>query len=73
LALDDAIRSCLTLPAGVRPWAELWSAGQGIELIDDLPSVAELVSRLRREYLAACALPDMAEAARLAEQALEQG
>jgi nitronate monooxygenase len=61
------------LPAGVRPWAELWSAGQGIELIDDLPSVATLVSRLRREYLAACALPNMVEAARLAEQALEQG
>jgi nitronate monooxygenase len=60
------------LPERVRPWAEIWSAGQGIELIDDLPTVAELVSRLRQEYLVACALPDMADAARLAEQALEQ-
>lgn len=50
-------------PEGVRPWAELWSAGQGIELIDDVPSVATLVARLRREYVVACALPDMAEAA----------
>ena len=31
------------LPEGVKPWANLWSAGQGIDLIDDIPSVAELV------------------------------
>lgn len=53
----------VTLPDGLRPWADIWSAGQGIELIDDIPTVAELVSRLRREYVAACAIPDMAEAA----------
>lgn len=57
------------LPEGVKPWRNLWSAGQGIELIHDIPPVAELVSRLRREYLAACATPDLAEAARLAEAA----
>jgi nitronate monooxygenase len=33
--------------------------------------VAELVRRLRREYVAACQTPDMAEAARLADEALE--
>ncbi|MFT4028802.1 MAG: nitronate monooxygenase [Protaetiibacter sp.] len=43
---------------GPRPWRDLWSAGQGIELIDDIPTVAELVARLETEYLAACALPD---------------
>jgi nitronate monooxygenase len=43
----------------VRPWKNVWSAGQGIELIDDVPSVADLVAQLRREYLAACATPDM--------------
>jgi nitronate monooxygenase len=59
------------LPAGVRPWLNLWSAGQGIDLIQDIPTAAELVRRLRREYVAACELPDMAEAARLAEGALE--
>ena len=30
-----------------RPGRNLWSAGQGIDLIDDIPSVAELVRRLR--------------------------
>jgi nitronate monooxygenase len=58
-------------PDGVRPWINLWSAGQGVDLIDDIPSVAELVGRLRREYIAACEIPDMADAARLAERALE--
>lgn len=52
------------LPDGVRPWKNIWSAGQGIDLIDDIPSVAELVSQLRREYVDACATPDMAAAAR---------
>jgi len=42
------------LPEGVRPWANLWSAGQGIDQIHDIPTVAELVERLRREYEAAC-------------------
>jgi nitronate monooxygenase len=59
------------LPEGARPWATLWSAGQGIELIDDIPPAAELILRLRREYVAACQVPDMAEVARLVEQAHE--
>jgi nitronate monooxygenase len=41
------------LPAGVRPWREIWSAGQGVELIHDAPPVAEVVARLRQEYRAA--------------------
>jgi nitronate monooxygenase len=45
------------LPEGVKPWKNLWSAGQGIDLIRDVPSVAELVERLRGEYDRACALP----------------
>lgn len=53
------------LPPHVKPWKTLWSAGQGIGLIDDVPSVAELVRRLREEYVAACELPGMAEVARL--------
>jgi nitronate monooxygenase len=59
------------LPEGVKPWKNLWSAGQGIDLIDDLPTVAELVKRLRAEYVAACSLPDMAEAASLADEATD--
>jgi nitronate monooxygenase len=45
------------LPPHVKPWKNLWSAGQGIDLIDDIPSVAELVDRLRDEYARACAVP----------------
>jgi nitronate monooxygenase len=58
-------------PSGVRSWRDFWSAGQGIELIGDVPPVAEICSRLRREYLAACQTQnDFAQAARLAEEAL---
>ncbi|MBB6426854.1 nitronate monooxygenase family protein [Sphingopyxis sp. JAI128] len=45
------------LPEGVRPWRNLWSAGQGIDLIHDIPTVADLVERLRDEYRIACELP----------------
>ncbi len=57
------------LPDAVKPWVNLWSAGQGIDLIDDVPTVAELVGRLRREYVDACRTPDMADVARLVDEA----
>lgn len=63
-------REGAALPEGTRPWRDVWSAGQGIVLIDDIPPAAEAIARLRSECLAACAVADMAEAARLAEQAL---
>jgi nitronate monooxygenase len=59
-------RSADHLPPGKTPWRDIWSAGQGIGLIHDLPTVAELVARLQREYLDACAAPDMAAQARAA-------
>jgi nitronate monooxygenase len=59
------------LPANVKPWKNLWSAGQGIDLIDDIPSVADVVARLRREYVAACVVPSMADVARLVDGALQ--
>jgi len=59
------------LPPGVQPWKNVFSAGQGIDLIDDVPTVAELVARLRAEYVAACELPSFAEAARLADAAFD--
>jgi nitronate monooxygenase len=58
------------LPPGVTPWKNLWSAGQGVDLIDDVPTVAELVRRLRAEYVAACEAPSLVEAARLADAAM---
>lgn len=59
-------RSTEHLPAGKTPWRDIWSGGQGIGLIHDIPPVAELVDRLRREYVRACAVPDMAATARAA-------
>lgn len=59
------------LPKGVKPWKNLWSAGQGIDLIDDTPGIGELVARLRREYVAACDAASFADAARLVDQALD--
>lgn len=35
-----------------RPWRDVWAAGQGVALIDDLPDVATLVTRLEAEYSA---------------------
>jgi nitronate monooxygenase len=52
------------LPEGKTPWRDIWSGGQGIGLIADIPTVAELVQRLAHEYVAACAVPDMAAAAK---------
>lgn len=47
------------LPEGAQPWKDIWSAGQGIDLINDIPTVAALVQRLRSEYVAACEVADM--------------
>jgi nitronate monooxygenase len=56
-------RSTKHLPEGKTPWRDIWSGGQGIALIHDIPTVAELVRRLQEEYVAACAIPDTALAA----------
>ena len=54
------------LPGGIKPWRDVWSAGQGIGLIHDIPAVADLVRRLQAEYVAACSVSSMVEAARAA-------
>lgn len=59
------------LPEGAVPWVTIWSAGQGVELIDDIPTTAELINRLRREYVTACDTPSYAYVARLIDQALD--
>ncbi len=38
---------------GAKAWKDIWSAGQGIGAIHDIPIVAELVARLKAEYEAA--------------------
>jgi nitronate monooxygenase len=37
------------LPAGVKAWKTVWSGGHSTGLIDDVPSVSELVDRLANE------------------------
>ncbi|HZV09839.1 MAG TPA: nitronate monooxygenase, partial [Novosphingobium sp.] len=69
-ALGAFSRDYAHLPPDIRPWRDVWSAGQGVELIEDCPDAASLVARLRREYVAACAVPDLAASARQAEPAL---
>jgi nitronate monooxygenase len=59
------------LPSGAKPWKNLWSAGQGVDLIEDIPPVAELIAQLRRQYVAACNVPDMADVARLVDRVSE--
>lgn len=41
------------LPEGVSAWRDIWSAGQGVGTIADIPSVADLVARLEDEYVLA--------------------
>lgn len=36
-----------------KAWRDIWSAGHGIGAVHDIPTMAELVNRLRREYAAA--------------------
>ena len=43
------------LPEGVRAWREIWSAGQGVGLVDDVPTVDALVQRLFAQYQQAAA------------------
>lgn len=37
----------------VKPWKDVWGAGQGVGSITDTPPTAEIVARLRAEYAAA--------------------
>ena len=40
----------LNLDHEKRAWKNVWSAGQGVGSIDDVPTTAELCARLVREY-----------------------
>lgn len=41
------------LPTGIKPWKDIWSAGHSVGLVDDVPSVADLVDRLEDQFSAA--------------------
>ena len=36
-----------------KAWKDVWSAGQGVGAIDDIPTLEMLVGRLREEFLQA--------------------
>jgi nitronate monooxygenase len=42
------------MPEGVRPWRDLYSAGQSVGLIDGVEPVAALAARLAQEFAALC-------------------
>jgi nitronate monooxygenase len=44
----------------VKAWRDVWSAGQGVGQIEDIPTVAECIARLGREYDEAAAAFDRA-------------
>jgi len=39
--------------SAAKAWRDIWGAGQGVGMIDDAPTVAEIVARLTAEYQAA--------------------
>ena len=48
----DPVGSSVLPALGVsaKAWRDVWSAGQGVGTIDDIPPAAELIARLSREY-----------------------
>lgn len=52
--LPVADKSAMNFGGGsAKAWRDIWGVGQGIGLIDDVPTVAEMVDRLALQYAAA--------------------
>jgi nitronate monooxygenase len=55
-ALPESDKSKMSFGDGsskAKAWRDIWGAGQGVGLMDDVPTTAEMVERLKREYDAA--------------------
>jgi len=55
-ALPESDKSKMSFGDGgskAKAWRDIWGAGQGVGLMDDVPTTAEMVARLKREYEAA--------------------
>jgi nitronate monooxygenase len=53
-ALPESDKSKMSFGSGsAKAWRDIWGAGQGVGLMDDVPTVAEMVARLAAEYAAA--------------------
>jgi nitronate monooxygenase len=55
--LPSADKSTMNFGSGggakAKAWRDIWGAGQGVGMMNDVPGVAELVERLKAEYAAA--------------------
>jgi nitronate monooxygenase len=52
-ALPESDKATMNFGDGsskAKAWKDIWGAGQGVGLMNDVPSVAELVARLKQEY-----------------------
>ena len=50
-ALPESDKSKMSFGSGsAKAWRDIWGAGQGVGLMDDVPTVAEMVERLQGEY-----------------------
>jgi len=47
---DKSTMNFSTGQSKAKNWKDIWGAGQGVGQIDDVPSVAEIVERLKQEY-----------------------
>ncbi len=53
-ALPESDKSKMSFGSGsAKAWRDIWGAGQGVGLMDDVPTVADMVARLKAEYDAA--------------------
>jgi nitronate monooxygenase len=53
--LQSSVKLSISAEGEAKVWKDVWSAGQGVGAIDDIPSAAELCQRLISEYRAALA------------------
>jgi nitronate monooxygenase len=52
--LPQSDKSKMSFGSGTaKAWRDIWGAGQGVGMMDDVPTVAEMVERLKAEYDAA--------------------
>ena len=55
--LPESDKTAMSFGSGgsskAKAWRDIWGAGQGVGLMDDVPSVAEMVARMKEEYQAA--------------------
>ena len=51
LNINDELGEALRESNESKPWRDIWSAGHGVGSVNDIPKTADLVDRLREEYL----------------------